>query len=67
MTITPTQHLTRSVLRTALASRASELGIDPDTVWCPSPHAIAARRLDGGVFRIDYGIWTGDDLGTARP
>lgn len=54
---------TQSALRRALLARADELGIDPETIWYPSPHALAARRPDGGLLRLDFGDWPAPELG----
>ena len=62
-TTTHTHAATRSVLRAALVSRAADIGIDPDTIWCPSPHAVAAWRVDGGLLRLDIAHWSPTDLG----
>jgi hypothetical protein len=52
----------RSALRGALIARALELGIDPETVWCPSRHALAAWRNDGGLLRLDFNVWPAAEL-----
>ena len=62
MTATPNQPDTQSALRTAFVARAVELGIDRETVWCPSPRAIGARRPDGSLLRLHFGDWPATDL-----
>ena len=62
MTASPNNTDTQSALRKALVARSAELGSDPDTVWCPSPHAVAARRPDGGLLRLDFGDWSPSEL-----
>lgn len=60
----PTQSiLVQAALSRVLIARADELGIDPATIWCPSPHAIAARRPGGGLLRLDFGDWPAPELG----
>ena len=53
------------VLADAMAAHASELGIDGGSVCCPSVHAIAAWRRDGGLLRIDIGDWPAAELSGA--
>jgi hypothetical protein len=62
MTSTPNHSETQSALRQALINRARELGIDPATVRCPSPHAVTARREDGGLLRLDFASWSAAEL-----
>ena len=62
MTSEPNQSDTQSALRAALIARAVELGIDPESVWCPSPHAVAAWKPDGGLLRISFDDWTAPEL-----
>jgi hypothetical protein len=57
MTATPTHPDIQSALHTAIAAHVAELVIDPRTIWCPSPHAVAARRPNGSLLRIDFGEW----------
>jgi hypothetical protein len=66
---TPTQTQTRSrtrpardVLADSLAARAEELGIDRDTIWFPSTHAVAAWRREGGLLRLDIRDWPATEL-----
>jgi hypothetical protein len=62
MTSKSHQDQTQSALRKALIARAAQLGIDPDSLRCPSPNAITARRDDGSLLRLDFGTWPGAEL-----
>jgi hypothetical protein len=50
----PNPSAAQSALRAALVARAVELGIDPESVWCPSPQSVAAWKPDGSLLRIDF-------------
>jgi hypothetical protein len=45
-----------------LREHAAQLEIDPDSVWQPSAHALAAWRTCGGLLRIDLAVWSAAEL-----
>lgn len=49
-------------LQAPLTEHAAELGIEADSLWRPSTHALAAWRSGGGLLRIDLACWSAAEL-----
>ena len=49
-------------LQALLTEHAAEFGIDGESVWRPSSHALAAWRCGGGLLRIDVASWSAAEL-----
>lgn len=62
MTTTPHQPDMQSTLRKAVIARGVRIGIDPKSVWCPSPRGLVARRHDGRPPWLDVSRRQAADL-----
>lgn len=49
-------------LQALLTEHAAELGIEAQSLWRPSAHALAAWRSGGGLLRIDLACWSAAEL-----
>jgi hypothetical protein len=49
-------------LRELLRARAAQLALDPETIECPTPGAVTARRLDGSLVRFDLSTYRRAEL-----
>lgn len=49
-------------LREALAARAERLGLDPVSIFSPTPGALIARATDGTLLRVDFRTYQAREL-----
>jgi hypothetical protein len=49
-------------LRDLLRTDATRLGINPESVASPTPHAITAKTNDGSLLRLDVSIYQPAEL-----
>lgn len=49
-------------LRELLRTDATRLGINPESVTPPTPHAITAKATDGSLLRLDVSTYQAAEL-----
>ena len=49
-------------LRELLRTDATRLGINPESVTSPTPHAITAKATDGSLLRLDVSTYQAAEL-----